>query len=69
MIEHKNENTLEPAVIITIDGEKVGYVNRGLIPTFINWIENNRIEGAWVEKLNETPERPSLYLFVKIKPH
>lgn len=67
-IEANNEFTHEDAVQISVSGEKIGYVNRGLVPTFINWIQSTRIAGAWIEKLNGTPERPSAYLYVKVNP-
>lgn len=66
-IESENEKTHLPAVEIMVEGERVGYVNNGLISTFIDWINSNRIIDARIEKLNETKERPSLYLFVRVK--
>lgn len=67
VIEACHEITQEEAIRIEIQGNKIGYVNRGLIKTFLDWINNNRITGAWVEKINGTPGRPALYLFVTIK--
>lgn len=56
----------EDAIAIHVDGACVGYVNRGLIPTFLDWMSNRRINDAWVEKTNGTPERPTLYLYVQV---
>ncbi len=48
--------------------QHIGSINRGLIPTFIDWIDSSRIENAWIEKMNGSEERPAVYLFVKILP-
>jgi hypothetical protein len=61
-----NNAIQETAIRIDVNNNCIGYVNRGLIPTFIEWIENNRIQGAWVEKINGTPGKPTVYLYVKI---
>jgi hypothetical protein len=58
--------THEPAIHIIVNGNKIGYVNRGLIPTFLDWMEKDRIENAWVEKFNGTQGRPMAYVYVKI---
>lgn len=59
-------STNEPAILIMVNGENLGYVNRGLIPTFLNWMENDRVAKAWVEKINGSPGKPTVYLYVKI---
>jgi hypothetical protein len=61
-----NEAIKEKAVRIECQHEVVGYVNRGLKNTFIAWLENGRVENAFVEKINGTSQRPALYVFVKI---
>jgi len=63
-----NKNTQEDAIAINADGARIGYVNRGLIPTFLDWLIEERIEGAWVEKMNGTSGKPAVYIYVKIKP-
>jgi hypothetical protein len=63
-----HEFTQEEAVRITVNGKHIGYVNRGLLPTFLNWIDSNRIIDAWVEKINGTPGKPAVYIYVKISP-
>lgn len=62
-----NEAVKEKAVRLLYEDETVGYVNRGIKNTFIDWHENGRIEDAVIEKINGTTERPALYLFVRIK--
>lgn len=66
--EEHNEKTLEKAVRIDANGTCIGYVNRGLVSTFLDWIDSSRIEGAWVEKFNGTSENPVVYIYVKIAP-
>jgi hypothetical protein len=61
-----NTATKEQAICILINNKHIGYVNRGLLPTFVNWMDNGRIIGAWVEKTNGTPGKPTVYLYVKI---
>lgn len=65
-IKELNETTQEDAIRIMINEQHIGYINRGLIPTFISWMSDNRVVGAWVEKVNGTISKPSLYLYVKI---
>jgi hypothetical protein len=60
------EDTQEEAILITAVGQKMGYVNRDLLPTFHEWINSGRIENAWVEKINGMPGRPMAYIYVKI---
>ncbi len=63
-----NETTQEEAVHITANGQHIGYVNRGLLPTFLDWMRTGRITGAWIEKINGMPGKPTAYIFVKISP-
>jgi hypothetical protein len=57
----------EEAIEIKIGDKRLGYVNRGLINTFTEWLDENRIISAWVEKKNGLPGRPSIYVYVKVK--
>lgn len=61
-----NNIVKEEAVRVMAAGECLGYVNRGLLPTFIMWINNHRIKNAWIEKMNGVPGRPALYVYVEI---
>lgn len=56
----------EDAIRVMVGAKHIGYVNRGLLPTFFNWMMQNRIAGAWVEKINGTPGKPTIYIYVKI---
>lgn len=53
-------------ILIEVNDQHIGYVNRALSLTFQEWIIHKRIKGAWVEKLNGTPGRPAVYLYVAI---
>ena len=61
-----NDVTQEEAIHIIVNGQHIGYVNRGLLPTFSNWIDNNRVTDAWIEKINGTAGKPAVFLYVKI---
>jgi hypothetical protein len=56
----------ETAIDITVNGKRIGCVNRGLIATVLQWMNAERIIDVWVEKMNGTPGRPALYLYVKV---
>lgn len=61
-----NDATQEKAIRIIANGKHIGYVNRGLLPTFFDWLNNNRISDAWIEKVNGSPGKPSVYIYVKV---
>ena len=61
-----NEAMQETAIRIVADGVPIGYVTRGLIPTFLNWMTSGRIANAWVEKTNGMPGKPTAYIFVEV---
>ncbi|HEY3301523.1 MAG TPA: HIRAN domain-containing protein [Methylophilaceae bacterium] len=54
------------AIAIYCKGKKIGYVPRSSLANFNEWIDNNTIT-AVVERLNGKPERPIVYLFVKVE--
>lgn len=58
--------TQEEAVQIITNNKHIGYVNRGLIPTFLYWLQTGRIADAWVEKINGIPGKPTVYIYVKV---
>lgn len=66
LIEDSHPATHEPAVRIIVNQKELGYINRGLVPTFLDWIKNNRIKNAWIEKFNGTAGRPAAYIYVEI---
>lgn len=61
-----NDTIHEDAIHITANSQHIGYVNRGLLPTFFDWLQTRRIAGAWVEKINGEPGKPTAYIYVKI---
>lgn len=62
----KHEVTNEPAIRIMMNDIKLGYVNRALIPTVLEWIKDKRILNARIEKINGTPNRPAAYIYTQI---
>lgn len=65
-VEEKHEITKELAIRMMGNDIKLGYVNRALIPTVLEWIQDQRISSAWIEKLNGTPGRPAAYIYTQI---
>jgi len=61
-----NQAIQEEAIRINIIQQHIGYVCRGLLPSFSKWLDNKQITGAWVEKTNGMPGKPTVYLYVKI---
>lgn len=62
----EHEVTQEPAIRIMVGDKKLGYVNRALVPTILEWIKDKRILSAWIEKINGTPGRPAAYIYTQI---
>jgi hypothetical protein len=62
-----NDVVSQRAVRVTYGDQLVGYINRGLKDTFIDWITNKRLVNAFVEKVNATSHRPAMYIFIQIK--
>jgi hypothetical protein len=59
-------NTYDPnAVKITYQGHLLGYVNRLQAPIFYQWLRSRTIS-AVIEKTNGQPDRPRLFVFVKV---
>lgn len=55
------------AIKILIDGKKIGYVARSLLPQFNNWLDQGFSLNARIERRNGQPERPTLYIFVELR--
>ena len=51
----------EDAIALYHHEVKLGYVNRAMRSTFLNWLEHGQLEGA-IERLNGKPERPLIYV-------
>ncbi len=62
-----NDATQEDAIRTMAGDKHIGYVNRGLLPAFFDWMESEQIAGAWIEKINGTPGRPTVYIYVKVR--
>ncbi|MCF6337368.1 MAG: HIRAN domain-containing protein [Gammaproteobacteria bacterium] len=62
------DNQYDPdAIKIMLNKKKIGYVNRGQLPAFRRWINDSNIS-AVIERSNGRPDRPLIYLFVKVLP-
>ncbi|KAA0891652.1 HIRAN domain-containing protein [Oryzomonas rubra] len=60
------ENKYDPmAIKIMLRGELIGYVNRCQTAPFHQWMLNNNLHAA-IEKINGTPTKPRLLLFVEV---
>lgn len=53
------------AVAIYCNQRRIGHVPRPILPKMSYWIKNCKVS-ATIERLNGKPERPLVYLFVKI---
>jgi hypothetical protein len=53
------------AVLIAAKDQRIGYVNRLQAPAFLDWFDNWSIN-AVVERINGTPDRPRVFLFIKV---
>lgn len=54
------------AIAIYFKKKKIGHIPKPLVSKMNFWIENNTVE-AKIERLNGKPERPLIYLFVKVR--
>ncbi len=63
--DSKHAGELE--IMISVSGQQLGYVARGLVPSFSQWMDQGRIQAAFIEKKNGTQDRPVLFLYVEIK--
>jgi hypothetical protein len=62
--ELEPSNTFDPGAITVLHrGQKLGYVNRALLPSFHNWLVGGKLEGR-IERKNGTPARPLVYVRV-----
>jgi len=61
------ENAFDPNAVATLlDGTKIGNVNRLQAVTFLRWLQLHSVH-AVVERINGTPERPRIFLFVRMR--
>jgi hypothetical protein len=64
-IGHYSE-TNELMIEIFLDDHRIGYITRALIEPFQQWINDKRIENAWIEKKNGTSLQPVIYFYLNI---
>ncbi len=62
-------NLYDPqAIMVIVNGKKIGYIGRGLLDAFHRWLNNRSQITAVIEKMNGRPDRPSIMLFVSVVP-
>lgn len=54
------------AVMVCVNGHRIGYVNRLQAPAFRNWFNDRQIE-AVVERVNGNADRPRVFFFVRVR--
>jgi hypothetical protein len=55
------------AVMIKVEGQRIGYINRLQASTFHRWLAEREVH-AVLERLNGQPERPRAFVFVRVRP-
>lgn len=66
-IAREYNNPHDPkAVALSLDGEVFGRIQRGMTDSFIEWIEQERIESINIQRVNGSVEHPYAYAFVQI---
>jgi hypothetical protein len=55
------------AVMVRVDGQRIGYVNRLQAPAFHRWLKDRQIE-AVIERVNGNADRPRVFVFVRVTP-
>jgi hypothetical protein len=61
-------NEFDPnAVMICVGEHRIGYVNRLQAPAFLSWLKDRRLE-AVIERVNGNPDRPRVFVFVRVTP-
>jgi hypothetical protein len=54
-------------IVPEISSQKMGYVGRGLLRRFRQWLASGLDVEAIFERINGTPDRPLVYLFVTVR--
>jgi hypothetical protein len=68
-LQPEPDNRFDPlAIMVLVKGIKIGYIGRGLLRTFHQWLKNESEITAIIEKMNGRPERPSVMLFISVVP-
>ncbi len=55
------------AIAILLDGKRIGYVCQGLTESFHKWMDAGLEIKATLERINGTPERPLVFLYVVVR--
>ena len=55
----------ELAIQVIVHDQCIGYVSRGLLPSFHQWLQQGRVSAS-VDRINGSAERPAVYLFVEV---
>lgn len=55
------------AIALYHSGKRIGYVDKAQAPSFLSWFSRNYNVQATVERINGTPDRPLIYLFVTVR--
>lgn len=53
------------AIQVIVGDQCIGYVSRGLLPSFHEWLQQGRVSAS-VDRINGSAKRPAVYLFVEV---
>lgn len=68
-LQPEPDNLHDPhAIMVLINGKKVGYIGPGLLNALHRWLHNRSEISAVIEKMNGRPERPSIMLYISVVP-
>ncbi len=69
MLIHEPTNEYDrDAILCMVGNQKIGYIKRGQTSAFHRWLsDKSTILTANVERINGTPDRPIIYVFVKLR--
>jgi len=54
------------AIVVFHKTKKVGYLNRGLLTSANNWLDDDSILRSTIERINGTPDNPKIYVFLEV---
>jgi len=54
------------AILLSVNGQKIGYVNRAQTAPFHEWLSQSQVE-AVIERINGNSERPRVLVFVRVR--
>jgi hypothetical protein len=56
----------QDAIAFFWSGEKLGFLNRAMLPTMTNWIDHRQVVAS-IERINGKPERPLVYVRIEVR--